>query len=268
MVQTNRVEEPLSTRPLEGKVAIVTGAGGGIGRGIARALVSRGAAVTCAGRSQASLDETVAQFGQLGEIGAVRCDVSSTAEVEALVAGVHEQRQALDILVCSHGVYDPTTSFVDLTDDQWDEIMAINVRGTFVCCRAAARRMMEDGRPGRIVVISSTNGIVAEQSCTPYNTSKAALHGLTQSMAYDLAEYGITVNAVAPGWIRSPMSEPFLTEDILSGRHKVTPVGRIGMPKDIADAVAWLVHPDSSYVTGAVIVIDGGQTAVQFIASE
>src|SRR5437899_12479684 len=113
MVQTNRVEEPLSTRPLEGKVAIVTGAGGGIGRGIARALGSRGAAVTCAGRSRASLDETVAQFGQLGEIGAVRCDVLSTAEVEALVAGVHEQRQALDILVCSHGVYDPTTSFVD-----------------------------------------------------------------------------------------------------------------------------------------------------------
>jgi len=98
--------------------------------------------------------------------------------------------------------------------------------------------------------------------CADYNASKSGLHGLARSMAYDLAPHGITVNVVAPGWVRSPMSAPYLSDDVLSGRQRFNMVGRVGEPEDIAGAVAWLVHPTSTYVTGSVVPVDGGQTAM------
>jgi NAD(P)-dependent dehydrogenase (short-subunit alcohol dehydrogenase family) len=155
-----------------------------------------------------------------------------------------------------------------MSDEQWENTMRINLTGTFLCGREVAKVMVKDGTKGRIVNISSTDGLFAERHLSDYATSKAGMHGLTRAMAYDLANYGITVNAVAPGWIRTPMSEQYLSEQIMSGEEKVTPVGRIGLPYDIATGVAWLVDPDSSYVSGAIIVIDGGQTAVQWTPEE
>ncbi|HEY7196633.1 MAG TPA: SDR family oxidoreductase [Gaiellaceae bacterium] len=247
---------------LAGKVAIVTGGGRGIGRGIARALLEEGARVTAVSRTERDLEETRNELGAGGELEVQPLDVSDRSAVDALFGTVRDRHGSLDALVCSHGVYDAEQPFLELTDDQWDQTLGINLRGTFICGQTAARIMAADETPGRIVVVTSINGLAAEPACADYNASKAGLHGLVRSMACDLAPHGITVNAVAPGWVRSPMSAPYLTEEIVAGRKRFNPVGRVGEPKDIGGAAAWLCAPATSYVTGAVLVVDGGQTAM------
>ncbi len=249
-------------RSLTGKVAIVTGGGRGIGRGIARRLVELGATVVVVSRTVADVEETTAQLRDLGTVEAAPCDVSDRSAARRLVAETRERHGSLDILACSHGVYDAESPFLEMTDEQWDRTLAINLGGSFVLGQAAAQTMVRDGVRGRIVFVSSINGIAAEPDCADYNASKSGLHGLARSMAYDLAPHGITVNVVAPGWVRSPMSAPYLSEDILTGRQRFNMVGRVGEPEDIAGAVAWLANPASSYVTGTVIAVDGGQTAM------
>jgi NAD(P)-dependent dehydrogenase (short-subunit alcohol dehydrogenase family) len=246
---------------LEGKVALVTGGGRGIGRGIARSLLEAGALVEVASRTEADLADTVEALSPLGKIAARACDVSDRASVDALVHDVVGRFGALDVLVCSHGVYTPAP-FVDLDDETWNETIGINLNGMFYAGRAAARVMIEQGRGGRIVNIRSINGLAAEPECAHYNASKGAAHALTRSMAFDLGVYGITVNAIAPGWVKSPLSAPFLTEEILSGKQAINPMRRVGEPEDIGAAVVWLADPGASYVNGAVIVVDGGQTAM------
>ena len=248
--------------PLVGKVAIVTGGGRGIGRGIARRLVELGAAVVVASRTAADVEETRSQISSLGSIEGTPCDVSDRDAAKALIRDVRARHGALDILVCSHGVYDADSPFLDLSEEQWDRTIGTNLNGNFVLAQATARSMVADGRPGRIVFISSINGLASEPGCSDYNTSKAGLHGFARSIAYDLAPHGITVNVVAPGWVRSPMSAPYLSEEVLSGRQRFNMTGRVGEPEDIAGAVGWLVDPSSSYVTGTVIPVDGGQSAM------
>jgi NAD(P)-dependent dehydrogenase (short-subunit alcohol dehydrogenase family) len=249
-------------RPLQRKVAIVTGGGRGIGRGIARRLVELGATVVVASRTEADVEETRAQLAGIGTVDAAPCDVSDRDTARRLVSGTRARHGSLDILVCSHGVYDADSPFLELSDEQWDRTLAINLGGSFALGQAAARTMVQDGVGGRIVFVSSINGMAAEPMCADYNASKSGLHGLARSMAYDLAPHGITVNVVAPGWVRSPMSAPYLSDDILSGRQRFNMVGRVGEPEDIAGAVAWLAHPASTYVTGALVPVDGGQTAM------
>jgi NAD(P)-dependent dehydrogenase (short-subunit alcohol dehydrogenase family) len=249
-------------RSLTGKVAIVTGGGRGIGRGIARRLVELGATVVVVSRTVADVEETTSQLRDLGTVESAPCDVSDRAAARRLVAETRERHGSLDVLVCSHGVYDADSPFLEMTDEQWDRTLGINLGGSFVLGQAAAQTMVRDGVRGRIVFVSSINGIAAEPDCADYNASKSGLHGLARSMAYDLASHGITVNVVAPGWVRSPMSAPYLSEDIVSGKQRFNMVGRVGEPEDIAGAVAWLVDPASTYVTGTVIAVDGGQTAM------
>jgi gluconate 5-dehydrogenase len=249
-------------RRLEHQVAIVTGGGRGIGRGIARALVAAGATVVVASRSRSDVEETRSQLAGLGTVEAAPTDVSDRAAAKRLVADVRDRHGGLDILVCSHGVYNADTPFLELSEEQWDRTLGINLVGSFILGQATARTMVADKTPGRIVFISSINGLASEPSCSDYNTSKAGLHGLARSMAYDLAPHGITVNVVAPGWVRSPMSAPYLSEDVLAGRQRFNMVGRVGEPTDIAGAVTWLVDPATTYVTGAIINVDGGQAAM------
>jgi 3-oxoacyl-[acyl-carrier protein] reductase len=247
---------------LEGSVAIVTGAGRGIGREVAVVLAEDGARVVVASRTAAELFELVEVLTARGlEVAACPCDVSRATSARSLVAWTRERFGTPDILVCAHGV-GTERPFLQLTQEQWEETLAINLTACFLVGQAAARAMVGSGRKGRIVFVSATNALASEPHVTDYDASKAGLHGLTRSMAVELGPRGITVNAVAPGWVRTSLTEPFLTEELLSGRQVVNPVGRIGEPADIARAVAWLVHPASSYVNGSVIVVDGGQSAM------
>jgi 3-oxoacyl-[acyl-carrier protein] reductase len=247
---------------VEGSVAIVTGAGRGIGREIAVVLAEDGARVVVASRTAAELHELVEVLTARGlEVAARPSDVSRANSARSLVEWTRERFGTPDILVCAHGV-GAERSFLQLTQEQWEETIAINLTGCFLVAQAAARAMVTAGRKGRIVFVSATNALASEPHVTDYDASKAGLHGLTRSMALELGPRGITVNAVAPGWVRTSLTQPYLTEELLSGRQVVNPVGRIGEPADIARAVAWLVHPASSYVNGSVIVVDGGQAAM------
>jgi NAD(P)-dependent dehydrogenase (short-subunit alcohol dehydrogenase family) len=247
---------------LDGGVVIVTGAGRGIGREVARVLAGEGATVVVASRTQSDLDKLVHELATRGLRAAARvCDVSRAAEVRALVRWTCQRFGIPDAVICSHGVA-VERPFLELAEHEWEETLAVNLTGCFLLGQEAARAMVTAGRPGRIVFISSINALGSEPRVADYSASKAGLHGLMRSMALELGARGITVNAVAPGWVRTPMTEPFLTDELLSGQHAVNPVRRIGEPEDIARAVAWLIHPSSSYMNGSVVVVDGGQTAM------
>jgi glucose 1-dehydrogenase len=191
-------------------------------------------------------------------VAGVPCDVSDEAAVQALVAGVVERFGALDVLVCSHGIYPPQDSVLDYPVERFDETVAINLRGTFLAGREAARAMVAAGNGGRIVNISSTAGIGSVPNESAYDASKGGVHALTRAFALDLAPHRITVNAIAPGWIITPM----IPEERVSGLvDYINPLRRFGAPRDVADAALWLADPASGYVTGTTIAIDGGQHA-------
>jgi 3-oxoacyl-[acyl-carrier protein] reductase len=244
---------------LQDKVALVTGGARGIGRGVAQALLDAGARVAVASRTQPDLDEAQAVLDAGDALSTHRCDVADPVQVERLFDAVVERRGRLDVLVCSHGVYPGVRSLVDIPLDEYEHVMAVNVRGVFLCAQVAARLMLERDEEGRIIVVSSMNALSSQEGAADYDASKAAVHGLVRAFAVELAPRGITVNAVAPGWVRTPMSEEEL--DHLAGQT-LNPSRRVGEPADIAKAVLWLADPENGYVNGQVTVVDGGQTAM------
>jgi len=247
---------------LDERVAVVTGGATGIGRGIAQVLAAEGARVAIADVDGEAAEATAAELAGSGaDLFAVPADVTDRAAVEGMAAAVLERFGRIDVLVNNAGVYSPVP-FLDLTAETWDKLMDINVRGPVLLGGAAARAMRDQGSGGRIVNIASTNGQLSEAEFAHYNASKAAIISLTKSMSVELAPLGILVNAVAPGWVLTPLSEPFvgtLSEDSLG---RISPLRRVGLAAEVAGAVSFLCGNDATYVTGVTVNVDGGLTAM------
>jgi NAD(P)-dependent dehydrogenase (short-subunit alcohol dehydrogenase family) len=250
--------------PLNERVAVVSGGSRGIGRGVAESLLRRGAGVMIAARSKDQVASATQELRALGPVEGMICDVSDTAAVEELIERTVRSFGRLDIAACCAGVNGGSHRVLDYPDHVWNQVIAINLTGSFLLARAAARAMVKcETDAGRIVMISSTDAYVAEPNCTAYNASKAAIHGLVRGLAVDLASYRITCNAVAPGWVATPMTADGLPAAVHSGQEpfELTLGGRVGVPADIGEAVAYLADPTSSFVNGSVILVDGGQLA-------
>jgi NAD(P)-dependent dehydrogenase (short-subunit alcohol dehydrogenase family) len=242
---------------MAGKVAIITGGSTGIGEGIAALFVREGARVALMARHADALARSAARLAAPDRVLAIPGDIGAAHDAQRLVDETLVRFGRLDAFVANAGIH-RVAPFLETTIETWDEVFATNVRGAFLTCRAAAAAMVDRGG-GSIVVVSSTNGVVAEPHMAAYNASKAALTMLAKSMAVDLAPYGIRVNSVAPGTIVSEITRPMLEAGFGFG---TVPLGRIGDPVDIAWPVLWLASDEAAYVTGATLVVDGGQIAV------
>ncbi len=243
---------------LLGKVALVTGAGRGIGRAIARALAEEGADVVICDidyeAAQKVAQEVENDFGRRAL--PARMDVSNLAEVKTVFQMVLQQFGRLDILVNNAGII-RRGSFENHSDEDWEKVMAVNLRGTYYCSREAALIMKKQGW-GRIINISSVAGKIGDITSAPsYGPSKAAVNALTKSFARALAPYGITVNAVAPHAIETEMSAQWSEEQRKAIIAQI-PLGRLGKPEEVAAAVAFLASPQASFITGEILDVNGG----------
>jgi 3-oxoacyl-[acyl-carrier protein] reductase len=242
---------------LQGKAALVTGASRGIGREIALELARQGAnvAVNYSG-SEARALEVVAEIQSLGrEAFAVQCDVANSESVTDMVKRTIEQFGKLDILVNNAGITRDNL-LMRMKDDEWDSVINTNLKGVFLCTKAVTRQMMKQ-RSGRIINIASIVGVSGNAGQANYVAAKAGVIGLTKTAAKELASRGITVNAVAPGFITTDMTDK-LTTEVKEAMLTQIPLARFGEPKDIANVVTFLAAEDSSYMTGQTLHIDGG----------
>lgn len=241
-------------RELEGQVALVTGGSRGIGQGIARVLAGAGARVAVVARSEDRAMTAAEALPGAGHIG-VACDVADADAVDAGVKRVESELGPLDILVNNAGVTDDNL-LVRLSGDAWDRVLDTNLKGAFNMIRAVARGMMRR-RSGRIVNITSVVGLTGNKGQANYAASKAGLVGLTKSVAKELAGRGILCNAVAPGFIETDMTAE-LGDATREALVEQIALGRLGTPDDVAGAVRFLVGPDAGYITGQILVVDGG----------
>ncbi len=241
---------------LQGKSAIITGAANGIGRATAIRFASEGARLTLNDVDQAALDDLVETIESAGGVAlGVAGDVSNPEDVRSLVAEAVAAYGRLDILVANAGII-PEADLPGATADLWDRTMAVNARGMFLSCKFAAAEMLKAGG-GAIVCLSSVSGMVGQKAQVIYGPSKFAASGLTKHLAVELAGHGIRVNAVAPGTINTAPVARMNPEGIKAGiaRH---PLGRIGEPVEVANAILFLASDEASFITGAILPVDGG----------
>lgn len=244
---------------LTGKTALVTGATGGIGGAIARSLHASGATVAVSGRQAEKLEGLASEFGE--RVHVVPCDLGDRAAVAKLIDEAIGKLGRLDILVNNAGLTRDNL-FMVMKDEQWDEVIAVNLTSTFMLCRAAARAMLRS-RPnfGRIINIASVSGVFGNPGQGNYAASKAGMIGMTKSLAREVAPRGITANCIAPGFITTPMTQA-LNEKQTEEIAKMIPSQRFGTPEEVAAGVVYLASNEAGYITGQTLHINGGMAMV------
>jgi len=242
---------------LAGRTALVTGAGRGIGLAITQRLLADGASVVMVDRDAASVEGAAKRLGSAAR--AIVADVTRTADVNAAVTAAHDWHGRLDIVVNNAGITGRSFPTWELTDDDWHQVLAVDLTSVFLVCRAAVK-LMRERRHGRIVNIASIAGKEGNATLVPYSTAKAGVIGLTKALAKEVATEGILVNAVAPAVIGTDMLQQMekSTVDMLIAK---IPMGRVGKPEEVAALVAWLASDECSFSTGAVYDLSGGRAS-------
>ena len=242
---------------LTGKVALVTGATGGIGAAIAKALHAQGATVALSGTREAVLAELKAELGERAEIFVA--NLADRASVDALVPAVEAKLGRLDILVNNAGITRDNI-FMRMKDEEWDQVLEVNLTSGFRLARAAVKGMMKR-RSGRIVGITSVVGVTGNPGQGNYAAAKAGMIGMSKSLAQEVASRNITVNCVAPGFIATPMTDA-LNDKQKEGILGAVPAGRLGTPEEIAAAVVFLASDEAAYTTGVTLHVNGGMAMI------
>src|SRR5580692_824583 len=248
------------TRELEGKTALVTGGTSGIGRDTAILFAKAGAKVVVAGRREVEGNQTVELVRAAGgEALFVKTDVSKAPDVENLVKKTVEKFGRLDVAFNNAGIEGKTAPIISQSEDDWDRVISINLKGVWLCLKYEIRQMLKQGGGGAIVNMASIIGLVGSVGAAAYSASKHGVMGLTKTAALENAKSGIRINAVCPGFTETPMAERiFLVPEVHKYVLSCQPIGRLGRPTEIAEAVVWMCSDRASFMTGQSMVLDGG----------